>query len=409
MKNYGFESSDNPFLVHTQRIPVERDHTHQDRTVTRNDLSIDQRKALKDVLDLIHSGDRQLVSLGGFAGSGKSTLVPIISQELGNTRNTAFATLTGKASNVLSRKLAAAGVHDAAHVGTIHSLLYKPVFDKKGHIVDWIRNSELVTYDGTPVLQLILDEASMVGSRIMEDLLSFGVPILAVGDPGQLPPVQDTSVIEKTDVTLTKIHRQAEGNPIIRLANAIRIEGDIPRGWEPSEEIRFTDREQGVFPIIGEGFSRLGLNFGIMVRTNQLRQNFNTNFRSHPDPEVGDIVICLKNAPPIYNGMRGILEDLREEGLSWYRASIRFPDDGIIINSRISKAQFGMSATLQSTHTTGMLFDYGNSMTVHKAQGSAFDECVVIPDKFSRDTEKEYAQWLYTAVTRASNKITIAK
>ncbi|MFG5630096.1 AAA family ATPase, partial [Enterococcus faecalis] len=39
---------------------------------------------------------------------------------------------------------------------------------------------------------LVVDEYSMIDEQMGEDLLSFGCPILALGDPGQLPPVGGT-------------------------------------------------------------------------------------------------------------------------------------------------------------------------------------------------------------------------
>lgn len=404
-----------PFQVVCERIPVERT-SDQDKVITRKDLSKDQVSALDAVLDLALSGNR-VVKLGGYAGTGKSTLIPLISQALGDWPDTAFCSLTGKASNVLERKLGVAGLYDPAHCGTLHSMMYRPRLDEQGRITGWSRNQELMSWEGRLIHRVIIDESSMVGERILQDLMSYGVPIIAVGDPGQLPPIEDKSVIDKPDVILKKIHRQAENNPIIQLANVIRNEGDIPRSWKPSPQIQFTDKTRGVLPVIGDGFERLGMNFGIMVRRNKIRMAFNLMARSQETPEVGDIVICLKNNPPVYNGMRGLVDAIKPYKRHWYEASIRFPDDGLVVHSMISKHQFGTDRTIESkydvglgpTDDLGLQFDYGTAMTVHKSQGSAFEECVLIPERWSRDTEQDYAQWLYTGVTRAANKITIAR
>jgi len=400
-------------LIKSTRIPVERT-SDQDRTITLNDLSKDQRVAFDSVLDTTR--EKHLVSLGGYAGTGKSTLIPLMAQALGNLANTGFCTLTGKASNVLDRKLRAAGIKDAAHIGTIHSLIYRPITDENGQIIRWIRNRELQTWEGVYINRLFIDEASMVGLEIMEDLKSYGIPIVAVGDPGQLPPIKDESVIEEPDFVLEKIHRQAQNNPIIKLAHAIRTEGDIPRNWKSSDNVRFV-KQQDIGPVLNDGFSRLGLNFGILVRRNKMRKEFNTEFRSQPTPEVGDIVICLKNNPPVFNGMRGLLDSIKKLGQHWYHATVRFPDDGLVVQGPLLRKQFGAEYTveskrevgLKSGENMGLLFDYGSTLTVHKSQGSAFDECAFIPEKWSRDSERDYARWAYTAVTRAANKINIVQ
>ena len=413
LKEWTVEDKPNPHKITSKRIQVERT-SDQDRQITLDDLSKDQRTAYDAVLDTAKT--QQLVSLGGYAGTGKSTLIPLMAQAIGNLENTGFCTLTGKASNVLDRKLRAAGVYEAAHVGTIHSLIYKPITDNDGLIIRWQRNDELQTWDGVYIDRLFIDEASMVGSEIMSDLQSYGVPIIAVGDPGQLPPIKDESVIEEPDFTLDKIHRQAENNPIIKLAHAIRHEGDIPRSWRDSENVRFVRKER-VGPVLNDGFSRLGLNFGILVRRNKMRKDFNTGFRSQAAPEVGDIVICLKNNPPVFNGMRGLLDSIKPLGKHWYKASVRFPDDGLVVTGPLLKAQFGAEYTVESkrevglkaSEDMGLLFDFGSALTVHKSQGSAFDECAFIPEKWSRDSKQDYARWAYTAVTRAAQKITIVQ
>ena len=60
----------------------------------------------------------------------------------------------------------------------------------------------------------------MVGEEMARDLMSFGKPILVLGDPGQLPPVSGGGFFteQEPDYLLTDIHRQARDNPIIQLA-----------------------------------------------------------------------------------------------------------------------------------------------------------------------------------------------
>ena len=71
---------------------------------------------------------------------------------------------------------------------------------------------------------IVLDEVSMVGDQMACDLMSFGKPILVVGDPGQLPPIQGEGAFTKDmpDVMLTEIHRQAAESAVIRLATMAR-------------------------------------------------------------------------------------------------------------------------------------------------------------------------------------------
>lgn len=414
---------DHDFLLYTQHIPIQRTNG-PDKKIRRADLSSDQETACLDILERIDHC--QLVSLGGYAGTGKSTIIPIISNELGDAKHTAFCAFTGKAANVLQRKLRASSLKNIGYIGTIHRLIYQPLTDLKGRIVGWQQKDKPLYIENrhgeaVPIKRIIIDEVSMVGQRLLEDLQDYDIPIFAVGDHGQLPPVMDLSILEDPDVRLEKIHRQAADNPIIKLATAIREQGDIPKGFPSSENIRFIKKAES-FEVMGETYERLGLNMAILVRRNVVRKTLNTAPRNNPYPEPGDVVICLKNNPPIYNGMRGLVQEMVPYEQHWYKGSVVFPDDGLIVSGLFNKHQFGRDKTLSGvwdlqkedipypyTCPLGMLFDFGTAMTVHKSQGSAFEEVILCPERWSSDEPEDYARWLYTAVTRAVNKLTIVR
>ena len=77
---------------------------------------------------------------------------------------------------------------------------------------------------------IVIDECSMVDAELGRDLMSFGVPLLVLGDPAQLPPIQGGGFFTdaEPDAMLTEVHRQAEDNPIVRLSMDVR-EGREPR------------------------------------------------------------------------------------------------------------------------------------------------------------------------------------
>jgi exodeoxyribonuclease-5 len=118
----------------------------------------------------------QVFRLFGYAGTGKTTLAKHLAAHIdGRVR---FAAYTGKAAHVMRIK----GCKDA---GTLHSLIYICSETADG---PWF---ELT--DQSPLAEaalLIVDECSMVDTRLGDDILSFGVPVLVLGDPEQLPPVR---------------------------------------------------------------------------------------------------------------------------------------------------------------------------------------------------------------------------
>jgi exodeoxyribonuclease-5 len=70
---------------------------------------------------------------------------------------------------------------------------------------------------------LIIDEASLVGHQVLTWCQQAFRQVVLVGDPGQLPPVQDVAVLDSVEgVQLTAIHRQAADSPLLRLAYRAR-------------------------------------------------------------------------------------------------------------------------------------------------------------------------------------------
>jgi ATP-dependent exoDNAse (exonuclease V) alpha subunit len=102
--------------------------------------------------------------------------------------------------------------------------------------------------------------------------------------------------------------------------------------------------------------------------------------------------------------------------------TIGFPEDEI--NERkyeLLRAQFNRDKTFNkpedlaretgifSFSKAGALFDFGFAMTVHKMQGSQFDDLVVCAERPGPVSDDDWRRWLYTAVTRAALKLTILR
>src|SRR5262245_34135907 len=120
---------------------------------------------------------------------------------------------TGKAACVMRSK----GCRGAS---TIHSLIYRPLESKQ-------EQPSFELWQQAPASNaklIIIDECSMVDAELGRDLMSFGVPLLVLGDPAQLPPIQGGGYFTdaKPDAMLTEVHRQARDNPIVRLSMDIR-------------------------------------------------------------------------------------------------------------------------------------------------------------------------------------------
>ncbi len=356
----------------------------------------------------------------GYAGTGKSTLVGLLARELGAAGEVGFCAFTGKATSVLRRKLADAGVQVGPEAcNTIHGLMYEPEVDRDtGRVLRWKRRPSL------GVRLLVVDEASMLGAELLAELRGYGVKLLLIGDHGQLPPVgEERGPMANPDVELREIHRQAAGNPIIGLSAEIRASGRIPVGASPPGILRIAQEDLGAF--VRDAFPEPARTDETVVlcRVNRARVELNALVRACVGlggaPLVSqDRIVCLRNTTVggwrIANGWRGVVETAAPDGDHFLRCTIRLDDEGLRVkDARVPLAQLGCEHTfdafsdlpgnLRSWDEAGILVDHGYALTVHKAQGSQWRRVVVCvppePDK----------TWLYTAVTRAEEELVLVE
>lgn len=330
----------------------------------------------------------------------------------------AFCSYTGKAARVLEETLEDHNARFANDsTGTIHSLIYEPEKDDKGHILGWYAREDIEAD------LIIVDEASMVNKRIWQDLLQFQKPILTVGDHGQLPPIHGNfNLMEEPDLKLEKIHRQARGNPIIELSEKVRSGQEIPYG--DFGKVKKLNRES---PEAGELVEEILINYSddllVLVGYNRTRVQLNNairemQYRKSREPRSGDRIICLRNnhRKGIYNGMRGTIQHIEpwadEQGRDlWYFLEAEM-NNGEIYSGKVLKKQFNQEKTIQnipnlSFKEMGDLFDFGYALTVHKAQGSQAPKVLLFEERFKQMDDDDWSRWLYTAVTRAEESLVI--
>lgn len=400
--------------------------------ITRDALSSDQLDAYDAIVAWLRSGSL-LFTMAGFAGSGKTTLVSVIAGE--QKKRIAFVAFTGKAASVLRRKLTAINaLKPGDYCGTIHSLIY--THDKETN--EWYLHEPkaLERFD-----LIVADEASMIPEELFDDLASFHIPILAVGDHGQLPPVSGQgSLMLFPHVKLEKIHRQAEGNPIIQLSKKVRETGRIDLRMMDGVHVRHVSQAQ-LTPLLTEIYEKRENLFDVAVLTytNAARRSINDRVRmirgqyaKNPKlPVQGDQVICLRNERkldiPLFNGMRGlVMKDPvigpKAPNGHLVCARVDFPEEESWYNARMNRLQFLRPKTItswkemqdiglytvQSWEAMGQLFDFGYALTTHKSQGSSFDEVVVVcGDRPAKVTDEDWGKWCYTAVTRSSDRLIV--
>lgn len=383
-------------------------------------LSKDQEKALKDILEWYQKDKEKMgfVTLGGFAGTGKTTLIATLRQELSKidkNLKVGFVAYTGKAARVLKTKLKEQNIIlKGDSVGTIHSLIYSPIINDKDEIIGWQTKEEI-----EPNL-IIIDEASMVDETIWHHLLEYKIPIIAVGDHGQLPPIKGNfNLMQKPHLKLEEIHRQAKKNPIIGLSIEAREQGKVTSGKYSSGVRKFSSSDMDYQESMSEMLENYSPETLILCGYNSTRRKLNNHIRNvlgfeSPNPSSGDRVICLRNnhTKNIFNGMLGTIGHIEKKDKDWYFAEILMDGEDEVYEGFISVEQFNCENSLNFTEKRskimeGDLFDFGYALTVHKAQGSQAKKVILFEERFKQMSDDDWKRWLYTAITRAEEELYI--
>lgn len=385
------------------------------------------------------TSNQQVFRLFGYAGTGKTTLAKHLAADVGWPM---YASFTGKAASVMRQR----GCTGAM---TIHQLIYKPVdrskttlhslqeqlFEVESELPPEDRDTNELVLKLRKAVQdeierlkkpmfainpesmvrecdlVIIDECSMVGSRMAEDLMSFGTPILVLGDPAQLPPVMGGGYFtdHKPDFMLTEIHRQARDNPIIDLATRVREgawlengsygESVILSGKPPEELVTSSDQ--------------------ILVGANNTRKRVNHRMRlllGHGEefwPVVNESLVCLRNdhQAGLLNGTKWtvnqIISTVRDEDRIMLGITSEDGETTMDVEAHMHFFQGRENELHHWEYKEAQCFDFGYALTTHKAQGSQWPRVFIFDE--SRMFGGSARRWLYTAITRASERVVICR
>jgi exodeoxyribonuclease-5 len=259
-----------------------------------------------------------------------------------------------------------------------------------------------------------MDECSMIGEEVFNDLKSFSIPILALGDPGQLPPIGDHSPFRtmKPDVFLDEVHRQAQDSPIIRVATQARLGEKIDIG--NFGDVIIGKKTQSPDYIFNEDYQVICGTYNTIYEVTSIRREKKGLVGM---PRKGEPVICRKNEFELglYNGLQTEMVEDAEAGVnSKGEVTDRFITMKTLAGQYTSSTHFFQACLnknkLQSREmpmVAASLFDFGYALTCHKAQGSQWDNVLLFDE--SRCFKGNEKEWLYTAITRAAEKLVILR
>src|ERR1700704_1766081 len=341
-------------------------------------------------------GRAPIFRLFGYAGTGKTTLSKHIAE--GVDGKVLFAAFTGKAACVMRSK----GCPGAS---TIHSLIYKPLENNE-------EQPSFELWNAAPAAKaklIIGEECSMVDAELARDLMSFGVPLLVLGDPAQLPPIQGGGFFTaaKPDAMLTEVHRQACDNPIIRLSMEIRSgQRLVPGEYGASQVVR----RDALDP------QRVLDADQVLVGRNVTRRAYNARMRERRGftgalPMLGDKLVCLRNnrSKGLFNGGLWVVKEKPKTRKQIIGMRLGPDEDTGGRTVKVSVRPECFTGAIEQVEWPARKrydeFDFGYVLTVHKSQGSQWDDVVLFDESFAFPDSRE--RWLYTGVTRAAKRLTV--
>ena len=380
--------------------------------------------ALYDIEKWWHHSTKQVYELSGAAGTGKTTLIKYFIERMNIPLNrVAFVAYMGKASMQMAR--------NGLPAQTIHSLIYEykkvPETDENGEYV-FRKNGRPKMTMGFVLREklekdidlIVVDEGSTVDEKTGKDILSFGIPVIVLGDLNQLPPVYGKPMfLTNPDCILTQVMRQEEGNPIVWLAHRVLDGESLPLGvYGKSSVIGKADLNNYILKEADV----------VLTASNKLRNEINTMFREQitpvrklDAPNLGEKIICRRNNwkksidDVIYltNGTVGTVTYVDIESFDGNKIKIDFKPDflqkkfkNLFIDYKRMFENPGGKQEMKKGSRKIDVFEFAYAITTHLSQGSQYNNVVFLNERthFNKET---YKKLQYTAITRAIDKITI--
>ena len=419
--------------------------------------------------------------LKGYAGTGKTTVISTIVNNLGDI-NKKFVLLapTGRAAKVIAN-------YSNTPAFTIHKKIYFPKKSAGGGVAF---TKQLNKHKNTI---FIVDEASMISDSnsdsklydngsLLDDLISYvysgtNCKMILLGDTAQLPPVNldispalDTHTLgihygkEIEHIELDEVMRQEESSGILFNATELRelLKDSFITEFKFNVKkfkdiVRLTDGYD-IQDAINSAYSNYSIeDTAFIVRSNKRANQYNEQIRTRilfkeSELSVGDFLMVVKNnyfwlketdeAGFIANG--DIIEVLEMFGIkelygfTFARVKIRmvdYPDQKPFetvllldtIKSESPSLTYEESNRLyeevmkdyesettkykkfqkvkENEYFNGLQVKFSYAITCHKSQGGQWDTVFIEQPYLPNGIDRDYIRWLYTAMTRAKNKL----
>ena len=426
--------------------------------------------------------DDSLLLIKGYAGTGKTTLIGHLVQQLSRIRKkSVLMAPTGRAAKVLS-------AYAGKNALTIHKKIYFPKVDSGGGSVQFSLKENKHTHT-----IFIVDESSMIGDdrqqsklfengSLLHDLVHYVTngekcKLIFVGDTAQLPPVNlglSPALDEQElaaqfnatvySITLEDVVRQQAESGILFNATSIRelLVGDQFEGFkfhlEGFKDVQRIIEGNEFLELLNNALDEDGIDQTVLiVRSNKRANLYNKSIRERilfleSDLAVGDQLMVVKNnyfwlgadSQPgfIANGdvirINRINKYVDRYDMKFAEVSVQmvdYPDEPAFdtvllletLNSETANLGYEQSQLLyqkvsldhanekskykrflkvkNDPYFNALQVKYSYAITCHKSQGGQWKNVFVEQPYLPEGSNKDYFRWLYTALTRAKERL----
>lgn len=464
-------------------------------------LKGDQQAAINS-LDTFLSSDDAIFLLKGYAGTGKTHIVKILTEYFEQVkRDVKLLAPTGKAAQLLTQKT-------GLKASTIHGIIYlhKEEFNNRSKVSPGFTFS--LSKRPAKSTVVIVDEASMISDAeeegiqgvgkggVLSDLLHFLTKGLLnsmnktifIGDTAQLPPIMDNyskalsegyflkeKYIKVSSYEMGQVIRQQSDSGILRNATELRNRISSADYTPFSFDLDTDDVERIQEKSIAEVYLKNmldGRGCVIITSTNKIARKHNFEVKkmlSKGDTKiaVGDLLIISRNNPHVYKSFfNGTIVEVihvypkpiihsgikirkgrngsNEVAISYRKVTVElvheeekeeiecliiedhlYSNDGSLTNdmhqalhadfekrnpSLKRESHAYLKARREDVYFNALQVKYAYAVTAHKAQGSEWGSVIVqFNEKDLSQPNENRMRWMYTAVTRAKEKLFIVQ
>ncbi|WP_405291587.1 ATP-dependent RecD-like DNA helicase [Algibacter sp. Ld11] len=444
--------------------------------------TIKQNIVLQQLSEFIFKSDKNtLYLLKGYAGTGKTTIVGAIVNNLWKAKKSAVLMApTGRAAKVIAN-------YSGKEAFTIHKKIYFPKKDSGGGVkfvlqLNKHKNTIFIVDEASMIPDTPSESKLMENGSLLDDLMQYvyaghNCKLLLIGDTAQLPPVKldispalDEHTLalnynkEVTRMELDEVVRQGQDSGI--LVNATILRDVLARevydyfkfdlnGFK--DIVRLVDGYE-IMDAINDAYSELGNEeTAIIVRSNKRANMYNQQIRSRilfneNELSSGDYLMVVKNnyfwlkptteAGFIANGdIIEVLEIFSIQELYGFRfaeVKVRMVDypkmqpfETVLmldtIEAETPSLPYEESNRLyqevmkdfedetskykkflkvkSNKHFNALQVKFSYAITCHKSQGGQWNTVFVEQPYLPNGIDKDYLRWLYTAATRAKEKL----